>query len=113
MVFTRTTSQITGNIGIIFTYPDKVIKNDTIDVDLRLEYMKNENINSEYVVLDDIKIHIHDLHSRLDSNDLVTSSNISSSMMLLTKYFRTSLLFQQIVISSKVNKIMLLISPLL
>lgn len=80
-------SQITGNIGIIFTYPDKVIKNDTMDVDVRLEYMKNENINSEYVVLDDIKIHIRDLHSRLDSNDLVTSSNISSSMMLPDEIF--------------------------
>jgi hypothetical protein len=74
-------NQISGNIGIIFTYPDKVIKNDTMDVDVRIEYMKNENARSEYVVLDDLKIHIRDLDSRLD-NDLESSTNITSPILL-------------------------------
>jgi hypothetical protein len=74
-------NQISGNIGIIFTYPDKIIKNDTMDVDVRLEYMKNENTRSEYVVFDDIKIHIRDLDSRFD-NDLIYSYNATSPILL-------------------------------
>lgn len=73
-------SQVTGDLGIIFTYPDRIIQNDTIDVNVRIEYMNNENARGEYAILDDMKIHVRNNNTRLNG-DIGYSENVTSPIL--------------------------------
>jgi hypothetical protein len=73
-------TQVTGDLGIIFTYPDRVIENDRIDVNVRIEYMNNENAQGEYAILDDVKIHVRNNNTRLNG-DIHSSENVTSPIL--------------------------------
>lgn len=71
----------TAELGIIFTYPDRVIENDTIDVNVRIEYMDNEDAQAEYAILDDVTIHVRDNKTRLDGDIYSSNGNERSPVL--------------------------------
>jgi hypothetical protein len=83
-------TQPTGDLGIIFTYPDRVIETDTIDVNVRIEYLNNENAQGEYVILDDVMIHLrHNNDTRLNG-DIYFSEKVTSPILRPGEIFNHS-----------------------
>jgi hypothetical protein len=72
--------QVTGDLGIIFTYPDTIIQNESIEVDVRIEYMNNENAAGEYAVLDELKVHLRDNSTRLEG-EIASSEPVTSPIL--------------------------------
>ena len=72
--------QAIGTLGIIFTYPDKVTMNDTIGVNVRIEYMDNDNARGEYAILDNMTVHLRNINSRL-RGDISHSENATSHLL--------------------------------
>lgn len=72
--------EVTGDLGIIFTYPDTVMHNDPIDVTVRIEYMDNENARGEYAILDDLRVHLRNNNTRLDG-DIASSEPVISPIL--------------------------------
>lgn len=79
--------QLAGNMGITMTYPDSIYPGDDLDVAISLEYIKNENARSNYVVFSDVMIHVRDA-PRIEPFDVANSDgNISSSIIRPSERF--------------------------
>jgi hypothetical protein len=48
--------QLVGNLGITLTFPDSIYQGDDLQAAVKLEYIKNENAKSNYVIFSDIRI---------------------------------------------------------
>jgi hypothetical protein len=72
--------QLVGNLGITLTYPDSIYQGDDLEAAVTLEYIKNENAKSNYVIFSDIRIHVRD--PLRTSQDIINSSeNITSGII--------------------------------
>ena len=69
--------QLAGNLGITISYPDLINRGDDLEVAVTLEYIKNENAKSNYVVFSNVQVHLRD--SLRSGQDIATSSENATS----------------------------------
>jgi hypothetical protein len=72
--------QLAGNVGVVFTYPDSVHPGDDLAVAVTLEYIKNENAKSSYVIFSDIRAHLRDV-PRLGPDIAASAANVTSGIV--------------------------------
>ena len=74
-----------GNLGITLSYPDSVYQGDELQVAVTLEYIKNENARSNYVLFSQVYVHVAD---QMRTNAILSSGgNVSSGIIRPGEYY--------------------------
>lgn len=72
-------TDIVGNVGISYSYPDWIYRGDTLEVGVTLEYIKNENAKSNYVLFSNIFVHVNDANRTISF--VSTGGNVTSGII--------------------------------